>query len=350
MTVANPDAIDSSSAPATASGRRRAKLASVASEVCSEYCASAVPPEVAKPSESPAVVTLANALLQLDIVPALGGGISRFEWCGKGKGNGDAPTPIFRGCPDASAQTDPNELACYPLVPYSNRIGGGRFRFGGREFEVPRNRASEQLPIHGDGWLSPWRLVRHDALSATLALDHGAGKPYTYRAKLTYALDAATLVVTLSVENAGRTALPFGLGLHPFLRRDAGTELSAAAGGLWLSDDDWLPVRHVPVPPAWQFGVAYPLSQAMVNHAFTHWSGRATVVWPNERLALTIDSNTECYVLYTPPGEDFFCFEPVDHPINALNLQGGGVEHGMTVLAPGERLEREFRFTVEPVA
>ncbi|EGD00669.1 aldose 1-epimerase [Burkholderia sp. TJI49] len=51
-------------------------------------------------------------------------------------------------------------------------------------------------------------------------------------------------------------------------------------------------------------------------------------------------------MLYTPPGEDFFCFEPVDHPINAVNLPGGAAAHGMTLLAPGERLTRRFAFTV----
>src|SRR5262249_38516843 len=117
--------------------------------------------------------------------------------------------------------------------------------------------------------------------------------------------------------------------------------------GLWLSGDDWLPVRHVPAPPAWQFGVAYPLPGSMVNHAFTDWSGRAAVVWPKRRPSPTGAAGPACYVLYTPPGEDFFCFEPVDHPINAMNLPGGAAEHGMTLLARGEQMSRTFRFTVE---
>ena len=105
--------------------------------------------------------------------------------------------------------------------------------------------------------------------------------------------------------------------------------------------------RHVPAPPAWQFGVAYPLPKTVVNHAFTGWSGRSAVVWPKRHLSLTIAADTDYYVLYTPPGEDFFCFEPVDHPINAMNLAGGASENGMTLLARGERLTRTFRFTVE---
>jgi aldose 1-epimerase len=180
-----------------------------------------------------------------------------------------------------------------------------------------------------------------------LTLERHDGKPYSFHAAQTYALEDATLVVTLEVRNTGDEALPFGLGLHPFLMREADTELSAAAGGLWLCGDDWLPVRHVPAPPAWQFGVAYPMPPEMVNNAFTGWSGRTSVLWPKRRLSLTIAADTDYYVLYAPPGEDFFCFEPVDHPINAVNLPGGGEAHGMTVLAPGERLAREFRFTVE---
>ena len=116
------------------------------------------------------------------------------------------------------------------------------------------------------------------------------GKPYSYRAAQTYRLDGATLVVTLDVENTGGDALPFGLGLHPFLMREADTELSAAAGGVWLCGDDWLPVRHVPAPPAWQFGVAYPMPSTMVNNAFTGWSGRTSVMWPKRRLSLTISA------------------------------------------------------------
>ncbi|WP_242538651.1 aldose 1-epimerase [Trinickia acidisoli] len=324
---------------------RNAKLAAIVQPVRSGPDTSAIARAAAGTHES-AELTLANAQLRVDLAPALGGGMTRFDW----HGDGGLPTPIFRPCASAvRSDTDPNALACYPLVPYSNRIGRARFHFDGRDFTVPRNRGAEPLPIHGDGWLRAWRVVERGDAHATLALERERAKPYAYRATLGYALEDATLAVTLAVENAGREPMPFGLGLHPFFARDADTRLSAAASGLWLSGPDWLPVRHVLVPPAWEFGVAYPLPDALVNHAFTQWSGRAAVVWPRKRLSVTVEANADYYVLYTPPGEDFFCFEPVDHPINAVNLPGGACEHGMTVLAPGETLAREFRFTVEPV-
>lgn len=295
-----------------------------------------------------ACITLSNPHLRLELAPALGGGITRFDWRDEG-----ALVPIFRPCIEPGPDTDPNQLACYPLLPYSNRIGNGRFQFSGRAIDVPCNRAGEPLPLHGDGWLGAWdvenegRADGKDGGRVRLTLDRSDGKPYAFRAAQTVALEEASLIVTLEIENAGDAAMPFGLGLHPFLMREADTELSAAAGGLWLCGDDWLPVRHVPAPPAWQFGVAYPMPSAMVNNAFTGWSGRTSVLWPKRRLSLTIAADTDYYVLYAPPGEDFFCFEPVDHPINAVNLPGGAEAHGMTALRPGERLTRSFRFTVE---
>lgn len=288
-----------------------------------------------------AIATLSNDMLRLDVAPHLGGGVTRFDWRGDG-----ALTPIFRRCDAPGARTDPNELACYSLLPYSNRIGGGRFECDGRLVRVPRNRSAEPLPIHGDGWLAHWQLDDATDTQLGLSLDRSNGAPYAYRATQVYALDGATLTIALGIENTGATRLPFGLGVHPFIVRDASTELAAAASGLWLSTPDWLPSRHVGAPPAWRFGIAYPLPDTLVNHAFTGWGGGATIAWPQRRLGLTVTADADCYVLYTPPGEPFFCFEPVDHPIDAVNLPGGGAAHGMTLLAPGERLMRRFRFTV----
>ncbi|MGF6841366.1 aldose 1-epimerase [Paraburkholderia youngii] len=336
MTVAN---LVSASSPT--SQTRRSRLAAAANPVLAGPSTSAVALGEGTAGDV-ACITLANSQLRLDVAPTLGGGVTRFDWRDDG-----ALTPIFRRCSQVGVDTEPNQLACYPLLPYSNRIGGGHFSVGGRRVEVPRNRAEEPLPIHGDGWLAQWEVLDAGREHVRLALERSEGKPYAFRATQTYTLDGPTLVIALEIENAGRETLPFGLGVHPFFVRDADTELSAAAGGLWLSGDDWLPVRHVPAPPAWQFGVAYPLPETIVNHAFTGWSGQAAVVWPKRRLSLNIAADTDYYVLYTPPGEDFFCFEPVDHPINAMNLAGGASENGMTLLKRGERLTRTFRFTVE---
>jgi aldose 1-epimerase len=318
-------------------------------------------------------LALESAALSVELVPATGGGIARFDWkCGTRR------VPLFRAAPDG-AVTDPDALACYPLLPFSNRIGQGRFEFGGRTVRLEPNRKGERLPLHGSGWQRAWRVERQSAHRAVLSLDEAgeadigvlvgnsagklagksggktggstagksAGSPYSYHAVQDIELVDTTLTIRLEIENRGEAALPFGMGLHPFMTRGPDTLLLAPASRVWLSGRDWLPTRSVPTPAAFRFGVAYPLPREVVNHAFTDWSGRARILWPEEGLALDIEADTRDYVLYTPAGKNWFCFEPVDHPINAVNLEGGAVRHGMTVLAPGARLARTFRFTVD---
>jgi len=285
---------------------------------------------------------LTTPQLYLEILPQWGGGIGRFDWR-----EGAARIPVLRGCADPTQVDDPNQLACYPLLPFSNRIGGGRFAIDGRTVALAPNRADEALPIHGDGWQLPWQVERHSSCEARLTLDRSAARPYAYHAAQTFTLEGASLKLVLEVTNTGAQTLPFGLGIHPFIERDDDTLLAAPAGGLWLSGPDWLSTEHVRTPPAWQFGIAYPLPERLVNHAFTDWAGWMTARWPQRQLLLTIQADTACFVLYTPPSEDWFCFEPVDHPINAMNLAGGGAAHGMTLLAPGATLSRTFTLSVE---
>jgi aldose 1-epimerase len=334
----------------------------------------------------PERLELRSAALSVELAPATGGGIARFDWmCGTRR------VPLFRAAADGPV-SDPDALACYPLLPFSNRIGKGRFEFEDRTVRLTPNRKGERLPIHGSGWQRAWHVEQASARRVVLSLeetgdaadeapagrsaglqpvgtsadkrgdrsgDKSAGKspgepavkptvkPYSYRALQHIELVDTTLTIRLEIENRGRETLPFGMGLHPFITRERDTLLLAPASRVWLSGRDWLPTRCVPTPVAFRFGVAYPLPHEVVNHAFTDWGGRARILWPEKGLALDIEADTRDYVLYTPAGEDWFCFEPVDHPINAVNLEGGALRHGMTALAPGERLARSFRFTVD---
>jgi len=87
-------------------------------------------------------------------------------------------------------------------------------------------------------------------------------------------------------------------------------------------------------------------TNAAINHSFEGWDGRAEIVWPSRRTSVQIAADTSRYVLYTPASHDFFCFEPVDHAINAHNLPGLPQDHGLTILGTGQSLQRRYQFTV----
>jgi aldose 1-epimerase len=53
-------------------------------------------------------------------------------------------------------------------------------------------------------------------------------------------------------------------------------------------------------------------------------------------------------VVYTPPGEAFFCVEPVSHITDAFNLAAAGrTDTGMLSLLPGESVRATLTLTPE---
>ena len=287
---------------------------------------------------------LTSPWLHVEIEPAWGGGLVRFDWIANG-----VPVPLMRAFDHASAipstgVPDPNHLACYPLIPWSGRVSGGGFSVGGRRIELALNRADEPWPIHGSGWQRAWQVASASTNEVSLMLEETVAASYCYRARLRYVLDGETLRVTLSATNTGDIALPFGLGLHPFFPRHGEVTLQAPAQGVWRNDGHTpLPVERIAVPTAWDFTRSTTLPDGL-DHFFDGWNGHATLHWPRRGLRLHIDADVDRYIVYVPAQRDFVCFEPVDHAADAVNLPGGALAHGMTLLAPGQTLTRRFSF------
>ncbi|WP_306393020.1 aldose 1-epimerase [Telluria beijingensis] len=280
---------------------------------------------------------LHNGRLLAEIVPQAGGGLARLDWVA-----GSSPQPLLRAlAPDAPEVPLPSQLACFPLVPWSNRMAPGGFEFDGRRHVPAPNRAGEPCPIHGDGWQQAWQVESHTPDALMLRLERHAAAPFSYEAALRYALEDDALAVELEVRNAGHFPLPFGLGLHPWLPDPQGARLQARATQVWLSGADKLPSVCSLLPPNWNFVEPSPLPEDGVDNVFEGWDGVADIAWPARGLGLSIEANMDYFILYAPPGRDFFCFEPVDHPINAHNMTG---YPGLSILPPGASLRRRVLF------
>ena len=289
------------------------------------------------------VVHLRSSALHAEVLPELAGGLGRLDWLRGGERHALLrPYVHAAGTPMQST----SQLACFPLLPWSNRIAPTGFIFDGRAVTPAPNRPGEPCPIHGDGWQHPWSVEAQSGSSVSLLLDRRGGSLFSYVARLRYALLDTGLTVTLAVTNTGNAPLPFGLGLHPWIERREGMTLRARATGTWSRGPLGLPLEAIAMPPEWDFASARSLPPGQVDHVFRGWDGVAEITWPDTGIKLGVQADMGYYILYTPVGAGFFCFEPVDHAINAHNLPGGALRNGLTILAPGQTLSRRVGFRV----
>ena len=261
--------------------------------------------------------------LRLALRADRGGSISGLWHCG---------TPILRS-------TEPGHLAsarqsaCYPLVPYSNRLAYQRFRWQGREHTTAPNFDDNPHSVHGVGWLRAWEVVSHHETDAVLRYRHApdAHWPFAFEVQQAFALTPHSLSVTLTVTNTADIAQPVGLGWHPYFPKRERSHLRMEVSDRWDSDATQLPVRKVA-----QAGINGEVLQLALDHCFDGWRGPAFI--RGEVFALQLRSNLTHLVVYTPADKAYFCVEPVSHVSDAIH-RNDPAALGLHTLQPGERIE-----------
>ncbi|HYD30351.1 MAG TPA: aldose 1-epimerase [Azospirillaceae bacterium] len=292
------------------------------------------------PSEG---IELRRGRLICVVAPEHGGSIRRFAL----ERDGDwldlmRPAPVNTRSPLA--------MACFPLIPFSNRIAHGRFAFAGRSVTLPPNMDGCPHPIHGQGWLESWAVDGREANWLRLSYQHRADDwPWCYRAVQTFELERERLAVTLELLNESAEPFPAGIGLHPYFPKPPGTRLTAEVGAMWLTDGEVLPTSHAAPPPPWDPRQGLDLDRVVLDHGFTGWNGRADIDWPVSgiRLSMVAEGPMNHLVVYAPKNGDFFCAEPVSHMTDAVNHSEAAPEaRGLAVLESGGRLAGRVTFTV----
>ena len=130
---------------------------------------------------TPRVITIADGVAEAQIVPGLGAGLASYDLLAAAE-----RTALFRPCRDLS-RAGPFDLANNLLVPWSNRISGGGFHFGGAFHRLDPNLPEEPYPIHGNGFSSRWSIERSASDSAELSLRSEGPGPFRYEAHAAYA-------------------------------------------------------------------------------------------------------------------------------------------------------------------
>jgi aldose 1-epimerase len=164
------------------------------------------------------------------------------------------------------------------LLPWSNRIDGGRYTIAGSEYQLDLSEPAAGNAIHGLTRWSAWSLARREAGVVVLRQDllGRTGYPFRLDLEVEYRLGSeAGLTVSVTARNTGSRPAPYGTGSHPYLTAGApavdGCELT-------LPVSRWLPAdpRGIPSGPPgdvagtpFDFRAARPVGTVTLDHAFT---------------------------------------------------------------------------------
>lgn len=300
------------------------------------------------------LVCLAAGELRATIAPQAGGSIASFSRAWREAGRQRELHWLRPASAQGLAARNPLEMASFPLVPFCNRIRNGRASFEGREIRMPPNHPGEDSPhpLHGIGWLRPWDVVASSDTEALLALDVAASPawPWHFSAHQHYTLTPTELRVAMSLRNHDTAAMPAGIGHHPYYPHRPGTRITSAAEAMWTTDAQVLPVALEDTQAVRQLRDGVELSRLHLDNNFTGWQRRTVIEWPADvhgparSLTMAAQAPLDFFVLYCPPGYDYFCAEPVSQCTDWLNLAGAYSRDaiGGARIEPGGELTAHF--------
>ncbi len=238
------------------------------------------------------------------------------------------------------------------LLPFPNRIDGGKYLFEGQEYQLPITEPATNNAIHGlTRWLA-WTPLRRTASSVTLfhRLHPQDGYPFMLDLRIEYALSDRGLTVSTTATNAGGGSLPFGAGYHPYF--SVGTPTIDAAT-LRLPARAWLETNERLIPTGsrgvegteYDFTEGREIGNVRLDTCFTglipddDGFARARLTHPSGSPEIVIGMDQshgfiQVYTSDTLPEEEQrrgIAIEPMTCAPNAFNSGDG-----LRVLAPGE--------------
>ena len=245
--------------------------------------------------------------------------------------------------------TEPADLGasrpsgCYPLVPYSNRLGYRRFRWLGRDHTTQPNFDDSPHSVHGVAWQRPWTVVEQGEHAAEIAYAHAGDDhwPFAFEVRQRFELEPGALTLRLAFTNRAAQPQPVGLGWHPYFPKRPRSRLHVEASDRWESDATGLPTRKLPQP-----GIDGDVAPMEFDHCFEGWRGAARL--RDEKLSLKLTSSLPYLVVFTPRTRDYFCVEPVSHVSNAIHMTDP-LAHGLRSVQPGAGTDAWMRLEIAPV-
>ena len=246
------------------------------------------------------------------------------------------------------------KTACFPLIPFCNRINKNKFRHNGKIYNLKQNSKLGKYYLHGDGWLNNWKIIKKNKnlIEMNFIKKKSEYSPYEYLSRQKFILFKNKLKIYLSVKNLNDNPLPFGLGLHTYYPMNKLTKLQAQSKTYWLENKNFIPTKIINNSKKMNFDKLNSLPNKWVNNCFNNWNSKAEIYWPDKKMKLNIKSSNNCkyFFLFISNNKfeknfknDYFCFEPMTHAVNAHNLRK---LNGLIELKKNEILQSSYSFKI----
>jgi len=235
------------------------------------------------------------------------------------------------------------------MLPYAGRLREGRFEFEGRSIDYPLNALPERHSSHGDGFTRQWALTVLERQRAVLELVPATFAPIQYHCTQSIELAEDRLDITFRIRNLESRRIPIGIGLHPYFAHRHTARLWAHLPVQWHWDAELMPTHAAPNARSSEFARGIAATDLPIAAQYCGWDGQAQIEWPAERVQVRLFTRPALkhVVVWAPSGEDFFCFEPINHATDWFNLcKRHPGEMQPAVLEAGGTLEQSFAFVV----
>ncbi len=235
------------------------------------------------------------------------------------------------------------------LAPWPNRVVGAAYVFEGERHELPVNEPGRGHALHGLVADQTWTCAEmlgveddHGFVRLTRTVEPTPGYPFRLALEVCHTLSGNGLTTTVTAENVGDRAAPYGCGPHPWLLAGsevAEYELDLPADRVLLTDELLAPTSLEDVS-ATPYDCRTPrvLRDTAIDHAFTGLAeGRVRVRGPEGGVQITWDARSLPWVQIctgTGLGHRGLAVEPMTCPPDAFN---SGTD--LIVLKPGDKHE-----------
>jgi aldose 1-epimerase len=241
------------------------------------------------------------------------------------------------------------------LAPWANRLGSRRYEAGGVVVDLDGldlTTDEHGLPIHGTMTARPgWDVSVPSEDSLTATFDFGAHPdllssfPFPHELRIEATVDAATLRVDTTLVPTGDRPVPISFGYHPYLclpgERREDVRLRLPERRHLQLDDRQLPTGRADAEPAED----EPLGGRAFDDLYELGDDRTLALTAGRRrIVLELGDGYHHAQVFTPPGSESVCLEPMTAPVNAL------VDGGCALASPGTSFTARFSLRVDDAA